>query len=296
MYRYLVAQMIILSLCFLMPVNSNTSALENRMLVKKSFHHEPVAINRVVMGGRDISFNTSFQATDSWLKSLSFEVENISSHKIVFIEIGLVFLPEDEGETPLLFRLSWGLSGDVRNSAKRNNEPLTLIPNENIAFEVTEKDYSGIQELLSLSKWRASIKTAFIFAERVIYNDDTMWKGGDLFQRNKTIPSTWQLICSPPPPWLPSKLDVNASVPANANKRTHTINGSARFYSYCGACFGPEEYNCGRRGCSGIARGDDCRVVEALQEWIPVRVTCDNRDTGELCGTFEVNIRWGSCF
>ena len=148
---------------------------------------EPIVITDIRVSRQSISFDHKFLADDDWLKSLSFTIKNRSDKRILALSFMLWFPrplgSQDIGST---FVMSYGNS-EFHSRKPNPHEPLTgITPGQVSNIQFSPDEFRDLQAFL--------LGLGYKTVEKVIFENDTMWFGGRIFQRDKN--NQWQKASS----------------------------------------------------------------------------------------------------
>jgi hypothetical protein len=96
--------------------------------------------------------------------------------------------PETEGARPMMaFPLIFGRWPKDAND--RSYDTL-LKPGEDVEITLTDEDYGKMRAFLKSGSFD-KVSNVRLFLETVIFDDDLMWNGGDLWRRSPNDPNNW---------------------------------------------------------------------------------------------------------
>lgn len=182
-------------LFILLPVSMMAQEKE-RMLKKESSPNEPVEIKRLKVKGQDVSLEQKFLADDDWLRGFTVKIKNISNQYIMFVEVTVDFVrPEDQADQPpLSIPLSYGYKPQPPGAPALPDKPRSIAPNETIELTLSDKRYEMAVGLLKHLKYSQNVKEAVLEISEVIFDDESMWRGGRLLRRDPNDPDRWNVI------------------------------------------------------------------------------------------------------
>src|SRR5205807_5120014 len=117
---------------------------ENRILKKQNWRNanDPLEVFNLKVNGKEISFDHQFAADEEWVKSLTFDIKNISGKVLTHVRLGLL-LGDPKGKqqvgiAPLFF---YG-----RDTGLPDVKPtVQMKPNDVIHVAYTDKAYEGFK-------------------------------------------------------------------------------------------------------------------------------------------------------
>lgn len=192
------AQLISLMIaCFLLLSLFAAVSAKEIVLSKKQFVNEPVEISNIKVRGKNILFGRTFSTEDGWMKGMTFDVRNVSEKNIVFIEIAIRFDSLNSQADSASASISRGFfkkfAGDF-DAAKRS---ITIRPSDLINFEISEKNYNNILTLLKAAQLTEDACELNVSIERVVFDDETMWRAGFLLRRDANDLRKWNVVKRP---------------------------------------------------------------------------------------------------
>jgi hypothetical protein len=190
-------QMVMVIMCVSTGVSTpgTTGQKQDRVLEKESWRNQPIKISKLKVKGKFIEAGKKFLEDDDWLRSLTISVKNISSKNIVFIEIEAVFQKlrdnNSAAEPAYVHRLAYGRVPPPLGATPLSNQ-LKIMPDETIDIILSEEDHSHIISSLEELGYPASTKHVKLGIGSVIFDDETMWRGGHILRRDPNDPDTWK--------------------------------------------------------------------------------------------------------
>lgn len=161
----------------------------DRTIKKRNWRNEPLEILKLHVKTKEVNFKEKFATNDDWLNDLSVTVRNASSQTIVFISLGLTFLPTKDADeqVPATSFIQYGsyplASG--QSATPNTNEP-ALQPGDTTIIRV--RDYQKLRDFLNRAKQPQSITEAELYVSEFIYADGTKWSRGYLYKRDPNSP------------------------------------------------------------------------------------------------------------
>jgi hypothetical protein len=164
---------------------------EERELTKINGKNEPVKVKAIKNKRGKIELNKKFDDETDWFEGLSFSIENTSAKSIKFIEIELRFV-ESQGKDPLSYPLIYGAMPLEPNDASTPADPVAMIrPGEEVEVVLSDVKYSRLKTALQMENYPLSVKKIQTRIETVLFDDDTMWRVGQMMKRNPNKPNSW---------------------------------------------------------------------------------------------------------
>jgi hypothetical protein len=152
----------------------------------------PIVITSMKVNGQSISFDEKFDAPDDWLRGLVISVKNRSDKMILLVSLSFQF-PRSPGSSER-FSVAEMLYGDedFRTRKPTSEERLVgVAPGHTVDIKLTSKQFEFWQSFLSETGYPSSIKTVNFRFNDVLFEDDTMWNGGELLKRDPKNLGTW---------------------------------------------------------------------------------------------------------
>ncbi len=156
--------------------------------------NEPVIISDIRVRGNPIRFGERFDGNDTWLREITFKVKNRSNKPITYLRLDFLF-PETRATGPVMAQqLFLGQRADITSSL--SNEPLLLMPNESVEVSLD----SQFERFRALIQHRYPsidhINEITVSLGEVMFEDGTLYSGGDVFRRNPdpNSPRRWVLV------------------------------------------------------------------------------------------------------
>jgi hypothetical protein len=165
---------------------------QDRVLKKKDWSNEPIAITKVKVKGKPITLGETHSGDDDWFRGLSVDIKNISKKTIVFVDLAITFPPTEgsKGEHAASDHLLYGnyppLPGE---SFTLHPDQPSLLPGDEATLLLT--DYEGTREFLNKVGKPQSIKEIEISILDVIFEDGTKFSGGQIWKRDPNNPTIW---------------------------------------------------------------------------------------------------------
>ena len=163
---------------------------QERVIKRVNWPNEPLAIFNLQVDGKPVYFDEKFAAGEDWVKSVSFDIKNISGKVITHFEISL-YLPgsrkdEPGGVVPILIH--------GRNPMLPGAErPARMDPGDEIHATYSDKLHEFFKRMRDLIGLK-NVNQVSIAIERVAFEDNTVWSIGQLFRCNPSDPSMWVAI------------------------------------------------------------------------------------------------------
>lgn len=161
-------------------VNGQTEQSQERLLRKLSWPDEPVKIKAVKSKDKTIELGKKFSADDDWLKDLVVTVDNTSGKAILFIDIHLLFVKDDDSPEPLWsFGLTYGRR-KLPHKPIHPDAPKPLLPGETFNLSLHDGEYEEIKRALQDLNYSGGIKRVKLVVNDVYFADGTRWYAGEL--------------------------------------------------------------------------------------------------------------------
>ena len=191
----LIAATLILTLLLIPEVISGQQR-QNRSLKKIPWPNEPVKLTKIKVKGAVVELDKDFLAEDDWLNGLTISVKNTSGKAIVFISISIRLIRPATQNTvqqqpSYRHELKYGIEP---SSQSLPNEPKPIKPGEIVDIVLSAEDYDNIRMILKQLDYSAGVRQAQVVINTIIFDDDTMWKGGGILRRDRNNPKKWNPI------------------------------------------------------------------------------------------------------
>lgn len=170
-----------------------TQELQERIIERlPAEQNEPIAITDIKVGGKSISLDKKFRATDEWLRSLVVSIKNKSDKRILFASIRLQFpRPVGGPERLSIFDMSRGNTALTTRPPTDEERMVGFGRDETVDISLSPQQFAGLRDFLSASQYPYSIEKVDLSIGHVIFADDTMWYAGSEAQRDPKDPSRW---------------------------------------------------------------------------------------------------------
>ena len=192
--------LVLLSVCLFIawPTQGGVFSWQSRQKTITKYEHRkmPLRFGKVKAAGKFIELQPGpesqesqggFDGDDDWMKGLTVSFKNTSDRNIVYFRLDLMF-PETEGPKPMMaFPLIFGRR--PKDAEDRNYDRL-LAPGEEVELSLTDERYGRLRNFLKNGSFD-KVTSVRLFLETVIFDDDIMWNGGDLYRRNQNDPNNW---------------------------------------------------------------------------------------------------------
>ena len=182
---------IILFASFLFVANATQQSKErliNQMPVEQN---EPLTITDLKVNAQSVSFDQRFAADDDWLKSLVVKVKNKSDKRVLFVSIELLF-PRRQGskDQGAMFDVFYGNRALQDRQPTASEQLIGIAPGETTEIGFSVQKFVDLTSFLKATNFPQSIEKINLRLGSVIFDDNTMWRGG-FFRRNPRNPSSW---------------------------------------------------------------------------------------------------------
>lgn len=147
--------------------------------------------SEVKLGYREQKLGESFDAEPDWIKDLAFKLENISTKRIIFLQVNVNF-PETRLTGNLM---SYGITYGQRPDSKRKqlNKPMSLQPGGILDVNLaTDKDklFRFVKERQPIE----SIRKVELEIGFIIFDDKTAWTAGTFLRQDPDNPQVYKPI------------------------------------------------------------------------------------------------------
>lgn len=181
-------------IAFAGPVHPGTAQPSQERLIHRLpvEQNEPVKITEVKVNGQSVSFDKKFVAADDWLRSLAVSIKNKSDKLILFASIQLQFPRSPESKERIsVSTLSTGNAALEMRVPTPEEKLIGIGPGETADIQISVQEFVGLREFLNATGYPASIHIINLRINRVIFQDDTMWRGGTSLLRDSKVPGKW---------------------------------------------------------------------------------------------------------
>ena len=170
-----------------------TGQSQERVIKKLSWPKEQVRIKAIKSKDKTIELGKKFSAGDDWLKDLVVTVDNTSGKAILFIDIHLLFVKDDDSPEPLWsFGLTYGRR-KLPHKPIHPDAPKPLLPGETFNLSLHDGAYEEIKRALQDLNYSGGIKHVKLVVDEVYFTDGTKWYAGALVYPDPNNPG-----------WLPN--------------------------------------------------------------------------------------------
>jgi hypothetical protein len=166
------------------------------------FKNTPIRISSVKYNKNELALDSKFLADDQWLKQIDVEMENISGKNIIAVEF--VFLVDVPGRpNPVGLPVSYGTVDIISdNYTKRGvipgiegadalgkfNSFRKIVQGGKSVLTVRQDTFDALKESVDSL---ALITSASLYISSVVFDDKTMWKGGEILVPDESSPELW---------------------------------------------------------------------------------------------------------
>lgn len=187
-------QIVMVSLCLGTVVSTLgiINQKQDRVLEKESWRNEPIKVSNLKVKGRKVTIGQKFSEDDDWLNNLTISIKNTSDKAILFLEMAVVFPRSNDNEPEYTYRLKYGSIPAPPGTAPISNMPDMVKPNETIDIVLSEEEYNHIKDSLRMSGYPANTERVQLSLAAVIFDDETMWRGGHILHRDPNDPEKWK--------------------------------------------------------------------------------------------------------
>lgn len=162
--------------------NSASGQSETRSLKQESFANEPLRINQASSSGRAINLGEKFSAPDDWLKSLSFNLTNISEQPITQVELALEFPETAKTGQTMLYPVKFGAKTPV-------DRTVLISAGGDASLGITEKEFLSIKHFVEFRQPLSTINQVIVRIQQVRFADGSTWFAGNRFVPDSSSPT-----------------------------------------------------------------------------------------------------------
>jgi hypothetical protein len=150
---------------------------------------EPIVITDIKVSGKAISFDQKFVAGDDWMRSLVFTVKNRSDKRILFVSLGLRFpRPPGSQDKISISDIPYGNDELLTRSPTPVEQLVGIAPGQTVDMQLTPQRFDDLRLFLSATGYSPITDRVNLTIQEVIFEDDTMWSGGQYHRRDPKDP------------------------------------------------------------------------------------------------------------
>lgn len=171
-----------------------TAQNKKRNVENGEYQHTPLHIQKMKIRGKEVDLGKDFDEEDDWLKTLSFQLMNISSKPIIYISAYIEFTETRDTRSTLAHRIVFGSRPDPSLSTS-NDKSLLLIPGDVTTYSMSEKSFANIEGLLGTRGYTvAKIHRFRIRIDEVYFLDQTRWAIGHDYEPDPSTPGGYRKV------------------------------------------------------------------------------------------------------
>jgi hypothetical protein len=159
--------------------NSVSGQSEDRSLKQESFANEPLRINRFTSAGRSIGLGEKFSAPEDWLKTLSFDLTNLSDQSITHLELALEFPETGNTGQIMLYSAKFG-------DKTSTNAPVLIAGSSSGSVVLSEKEYLALKRFVESRQPLSTISQVIVRIQLVKFSDGSAWFAGNMYVPDKS--------------------------------------------------------------------------------------------------------------
>jgi hypothetical protein len=137
--------------------------------------------------------NVPFQSNSEdieWLNGLTFEVKNVSTKPIEYINMNLIFKFVDKAKDPAMTIIHKGQTHGPEGIVL--GQKLSFLPGTSQKLDLPEKAFNSVMGFVkSLTANTEEIESITLEVGRVEFSDQTSWFRGFTFKRDPNNPARW---------------------------------------------------------------------------------------------------------
>jgi hypothetical protein len=158
------------------------------------FSDPPVALKKVWLGDKELLPESTFAATEDWLKHLRVEGISRSDKTIAYLSYAIDITFTDENEVGYRIKLDAGRAVFLP-PADQYGDSLKLGYGQPHTISFADKAWDKYSAIIKqLNGKRMLFRQVKVFVETVAFEDDTMWVMGSLLRRSKSDPSSYERV------------------------------------------------------------------------------------------------------
>jgi hypothetical protein len=168
-----------------------------RTLITFPSIRDPFEILDINREGTKIKPYMQFEEGGDWLRNLRFKINNRSEHPIIAICIGLAFPEAIRDNSPGLMTYVIELGHRPNARAVSGREPICLIQNDVLTFELTDEHLTRINKFLAKRGFSSEqITNVELLMMEVYFANGLAWIGGSMMEPDRTKPGSYIRIKS----------------------------------------------------------------------------------------------------
>jgi hypothetical protein len=166
--------------------------LLHRVSVERS---EPIVITDIKVNSKNVLFDEKFAAGDDWLKGLVFTVKNRSDKRILFVSLGLRFpRPPGSQDKISISDIPYGNEELLARRPTPVEQLAGIAPGQSVDMQLTPQGFDDLRLFLSATGYSPITDRVDLTIQQVIFEDDTMWSGGQYHRRDLKDPRSWSSL------------------------------------------------------------------------------------------------------
>jgi hypothetical protein len=166
----------------------DSSASQDRIVVKRADFDPPVKITLVETSRGVIETNKTFSGDDGWLRGLKIQVLNNSDKTVTYIGLELTFRrTEDQAKgLPAGWDFDYGLD-PFRFESVESMPPSQVefvLPGATAEISISDGEYDAIRSFLKGAGFPDSVKRVDLRVIKIGFRDGSAWNAGRLYRRD----------------------------------------------------------------------------------------------------------------
>lgn len=162
----------------------------------KGVRPEPVELRAVKEQNKRLVMGEPFEANEDWLKGMAFDLKNVFSKDITYIEVYLNFPETTSSGNEMAYVLKFGENPKTNDIQK---EVPILKPGEEITLTLDENTYQRLSQFLQKRHPISSLTTVRVDFGLVVFSDHTAWQAGNYYKQDPVNPRHFINVGEPPP-------------------------------------------------------------------------------------------------
>jgi hypothetical protein len=146
-----------------------------------------IRIARPKVEQKSYNFNERFEGHSDWLKKISFDLENISSKPVIYLELNLLFPETEKTGSMMMYPLRFG---HRPGSKIRKGEPLRLMPKQMLEISLVDES-DKVLDFIKLRQSPSSINEVELEIGFILFADGTGWAAGTFFRVDPNNPNRY---------------------------------------------------------------------------------------------------------
>jgi hypothetical protein len=183
---------------------------DEKVIERKRFAREPFQFGELSVGKVKIAPNAKFSArslaetsggqVDDWIENLSFTIKNISTKRMIYINVELDFPETGVGRPLMVFnQLALGIPPQTPAESRSKFEPLALEPDDKITFSFSPDRLRIAKQFLASNHFQlGDLNRMNVRIDDIVFDDGMRWAQGYDYRPNPSVPTGYEQVYPPP--------------------------------------------------------------------------------------------------